>query len=294
MRRAATGVLAFSTFFLAGLATAQTDVREQRFAQRDTDRDGYLTLGEYGGHAGNFRALDRSGDNRLSRDEFVRRGGGPAGGGPVIALPDEFAYMDLNGDAWLSRAEWFGQSVPFERADRNRDGRISRDEQLTLPVADDRQAVFYGRDTDGNGVISRREWRDEDIAFNRADASNDGVVSLREYLDMPLRGTDRDVRFERMDRNDDGRVSRGEWRADAGPFYRADQNRDGIVTLREYRDYAVDGDYVKEVAVERDRFSLMDDNRDGYVTRSEWNGTLDSFVRADRNRDGRVSRSELY
>jgi Ca2+-binding EF-hand superfamily protein len=292
MRRATTGVLALSTFFLAGLATAQTDVREQRFAQRDHDRDGYLTLSEYGGHPGNFRALDRSGDNRLSRDEFVRRGGG--GGGPVIALPDEFAYLDLNGDAWLSRAEWYGQSVPFERVDRNRDNRISRDEQLTLPVVDDRQTMFYGRDTNSDGVIARREWRDEDIAFNRADGNNDGVVSLREYMDMPLRSTDRDVRFERMDRNADGRLSRGEWRTEAGAFYSADRNRDGIVTSREYRDYAVDGDYVKEVAVERDRFSLMDDNRDGYVTRAEWNGTLDAFVRADRNRDGRVSRSELY
>jgi Ca2+-binding EF-hand superfamily protein len=290
MRRITTGGLAFSTFFLAGLASAQTDVRDQRFTQRDDNRDGYLTLSEYGGHPGNFRALDRDGDNRLSRSEFVWRRGA---GGPVIALPDEFAYLDLDSDGWLTRAEWYGQDQPFERVDRNRDGRISRDEQRNISTADDRQDRFYGRDTDGNGVLSRREWRGEDVAFNRADTSNDGLVSLREYLDMPLRGDDYDARFDRLDRNADGRLSRGEWRNEAGAFWRFDGNRDGVVTLREYRDHVGDDGYAKEVAGGRDRFSRLDSNRDGYVSRAEWDGTLASFQRADRNRDGLIGRSEM-
>lgn len=290
MRRITTGALAFSTFFLAGLVSAQTDVRDERFAQRDDNRDGYLTLSEYGGHPGNFRALDRDGDNRLSRSEFVWRRGN---GGPVIALPDEFAYLDLNSDGWLSRAEWYGQDQAFERVDRNRDGRISRDEQRNISTADDRQDRFYGRDTDGNGVLSRREWRDEEVAFYRADSSNDGVVSLREYLDMPLRGDDDyDPRFQQLDRNADGRLSRSEWRNEAGAFWRADRNRDGVVTPREYRDRDEHG-YAKEVAGGRDRFSQLDTNRDGYVSRSEWDGTSIAFQRADRNRDGLVSRSEM-
>src|SRR5262245_40275345 len=168
MRRAITGVLAFSTFFLAGLASAQTDVREQRFTQRDADRDGYLTLSEYGGHPGNFRALDRDGDNRLSREEFVyRRGGaGEAGAGPVVALPDEFAYLDLNSDRTLSRAEWYGRDVPFDRVDRDNNNRITRDEFNSQPTADNRQDRFYGLDTNSDGVLSRREWRGETVVFS--------------------------------------------------------------------------------------------------------------------------------
>jgi hypothetical protein len=281
MSRTKTGLLAFSTFFIAGLASAQTDIRDQRFTQRDDNRDGYLSLSEYGGHPGNFRALDRSGDNRLSREEFVWR----QGQGPRIVLPDQFAYLDLDGDGTLNRAEWYGQDPAFERVDRNRDGRITRDEQTRTSAADDRQDRFYGRDQDGNGVLSRREWRDEDVAFRRADASNDGVVSLREYLDMPLRAIDGDARFDQLDRDGNGTLSSREWRTDAGAFYLADRNRDGRVTVAEFLAHA-DDDSVE-------RFRSMDRNRDGYVSRAEWNGPLDSFVRRDRNRDGRVSRAEF-
>jgi Ca2+-binding EF-hand superfamily protein len=282
MRRTDTSVLAFSTFFLAGLASAQTDVRDQRFTQRDGDRDGYLTLSEYGGHPGNFRALDRNGDNRLSRDEFVRRAGGP-----VIALPDEYAYTDLNEDGWLSRAEWYGRDVPFDRVDRDRDGRISRDEFSGVRISDNRQDLFYGRDSDSDGVISRREWRGESIAFGTADTNEDGVVSLREYMAMPAQSAeidDRAVRFDELDRDQDGLLRRNEWRGMGVTFETVDRNRDGQVTPREFRSSSADDPALQ--------FRAMDGNRDGVLTRWEWSGTRDSFLRRDRNGDGLISRSE--
>jgi hypothetical protein len=99
--------LPFVRSYLALPAFAQDGavVRQQRFNQRDTDRERFPAIqGEYGGHPGNFRALDRDSDNRLSRDEFVRRGGDV-----VRELPDAFADLDLNGDSTLSRSEWYGR-----------------------------------------------------------------------------------------------------------------------------------------------------------------------------------------
>ena len=46
---------------------------EQTFRDRDKNHDGVLTLEEYGGHPGNFSAMDANGDRVLSRDEFVNR-----------------------------------------------------------------------------------------------------------------------------------------------------------------------------------------------------------------------------
>lgn len=281
MRRlTTTGATAFSTFLLAGLVSAQ-NVREQRFDNRDGNRDGYLTQSEYGGHPGNFRALDRNDDNRLSREEFVRRGGAST---VVRELPDEFANLDLDADGRLDRAEWYEQSTPFDRMDANRDGWISRAEQRNLPGADNRQQAFYGLDEDGDGAIERREWRGQTIAFQRADTSSDGVVSLREFIAMPREIDARDALFDRLDRNGDRALSRGEWRTEAGAFYTADRNGDNVVSLREFEDRSVD--------TAADRFYTLDRNRDGYLTRAEWNGSTTAFSLRDRNRDGRLSRNE--
>jgi Ca2+-binding EF-hand superfamily protein len=289
MRRATTGVLAFSTFFIAGLASAQSDGREQRFEQRDANRDGYLTLSEYGGHPGNFRALDGDGDNRLSRDEFVsRRRGGSAGSGPTVALPDEFAYMDLNADGNLSRAEWYGRDVPFDRVDSNDDNRITRDEFRVQPTADNRQERFYGLDSNSDGVLNRREWRDEPLVFASVDTNDDGVVSLREYIAMSTDQTDdRAGRFDELDRDQNGYLVWEEWRRSGinVAFDRVDRNGDRRITLREFENSNADNP--------TQQFGALDGNRDGFLSSWEWKGTRSAFNQRDVNRDGRISRNEF-
>jgi Ca2+-binding EF-hand superfamily protein len=334
MRRVHTSFIAVSTFFLALPAFAQDGsvVRQQRFSQRDADRDGFLTQGEYGGHPGNFRALDRDSDNRLSRDEFVRRGGDV-----VRELPDAFADLDLNADTTLSRSEWYGQAPDFDRVDRDNDGRIRAEEFRNLPAADDRQEQFYGRDTNSDGVLSRREWQEQGVAFHRVDVNDDGAVSLREFLAVPQTqtGDDREARFDGFDRDGDGTLTRSEWR-DAPAFTQADRNRNNQVTLWEFTNSSAtdptqlsfdemdrnnDGMLSRRewhaepgafAAADRNddglvtlreflngaaddqgqRFRTMDRNRDGFVTRGEWAGSANAFTLRDRNRDGRVSRTE--
>ena len=122
------------------------------FAQIDTNADGFLTdseIAEFFEMMGKpnpptfMEAQDTDGDGQISWDEFT----GPKGTEPPSADADEeetdsdeiplFAQIDLNGDAFLDKAEVeeffgnIGQPVPEDlwgHEDQNRDGRISWNE----------------------------------------------------------------------------------------------------------------------------------------------------------------------
>ena len=104
---------------------------------------------------------------------------------------------------------------------------VSGEIDLTTP-----EGRFQTKDSNNDGVLSRREWRDEEVAFHLADRNGDGLVTLREYTNLPA-VTPAESRFDRADTDGDGVLERGEWRETA-EFDRADRNRDGAVTLNEY------------------------------------------------------------
>jgi hypothetical protein len=74
-----------------------------------------------------------------------------------------------------------------------------------------------GLDTDGDGVVSRSEWRGSERAFSRLDRDRDGALTARDR-DV-RRNTDRSTdrytrrndRFRVLDRNGDGIISQDEW-----------------------------------------------------------------------------------
>jgi Ca2+-binding EF-hand superfamily protein len=159
---------------------------------------------------------------------------------------------------------------------------------------------FQAMDRNGDGVISRSEWRGSDQSFKVHDWNGDGVLSGNEVRvgatrdegedDFDQRGrpefrnwTDRG--FENLDRNGDGRVARSEWFYDREAFIRADRNGDGMLTRAEFLGNDVDSD-------REDRFEYLDSNNNGRIERSEWHGSRDTFEWMDRNNDGVLSRSE--
>ena len=113
------------------------------------------------------------------------------------------------------------------------------------------QMRFQGMDTNGDGVITRREWRGNDNSFRNQDWNGDGILSGDEVRTGPRRQSgwsedwnqdgrvdnlDNQIaqRFRGYDMNSDSRVGRSEWPGDARLFTRLDANRDGYLSMQEY------------------------------------------------------------
>jgi Ca2+-binding EF-hand superfamily protein len=94
----------------------------------------------------------------------------------VLAGPAVLAAQPTAGD--LDQA--------LKNADRNRDGRLDREEFRLLMVE-----TFYLRDRDRNGHLVVTEVTEMDVeVFRRADGNGDGRISLEEYVGVALRDFD--------------------------------------------------------------------------------------------------------
>lgn len=146
---------------------------------------------------------------------------------------------------------------------------------------------FAAMDRNGDGVITRDEWRGNDRSFRSHDWNGDGVLSGKE-VQAGARQPDRPNApprelFSDLDTNGDGVIARGEWHAGSRSFDAVDENHDGVITRNEIdRDTAA-----------RDLFDSLDADHNGTVERDEWRWSGATFDRRDADRDGRLSRDEL-
>jgi Ca2+-binding EF-hand superfamily protein len=163
---------------------------------------------------------------------------------------------------------------------------------------------FQGMDRNGDGVITRDEWRGNARSFRIHDWNGDNVLSGDE-LDpdarqpYPDRTTNlrrpandepftawTDARFGEIDRNRDNRITRDEWDYSIASFRRADYNGDGSLSRDEFLGRRIDDDRT-------DRFDDLDYDRDRRIGRDEWHGSAVAFDHYDRNHDGFLTRQEL-
>jgi EF-hand domain pair/EF hand len=170
---------------------------------------------------------------------------------------------------------------------------------------------FRGMDRDGDGVITKTEWRGNARAFEQHDWNGDGVLSgveVRPGAQRPSKSRDggqyvqdsrngefndwTESRFDALDRNNDNRLSRSEWLFDLDTFRRVDRSGDGTLSRREFLGFDTAIDHEDPFSETGDLFAQIDVNRDGRISRDEWQWDRASFDRRDRNRDGWITRDE--
>ena len=194
------------------------------------------------------RTLDANGDGAIDRTEAAA----------MPRLAERFDQLDRDKDGRLTAAERprhhgpggkrggrGGHGGGIERADADKDGRISRAEFATLEAKMAERRTRHARRAQeaGKALPSRMH---PPMDFAALDANRDGYLVRTELHAFhermrPQREAARKARFDEA-------------------FAKADLNRDGRLSRIEV------GQAMPRVA---DRFAWMDDNRDGFLSRAE-------------------------
>jgi Ca2+-binding EF-hand superfamily protein len=229
-------------------AQAQTSQRRTiRFQAQDTNGDGIITRAEWRGSDQSFRVHDWNGDGVLSGDE-VRVGSRRQRAEPPDYTQDDefddwtvrgFNSLDHDRNGRITRDEWHFNQEGFFRADHNRDGVLNRSEFLGEAVDDDRDDRFDYLDVDGNSRIELDEWHANRQEFRRLDRNGDGFLNRTE-LAGDTSAANRPESFASLDVNRNGTISFNEWHWSRASFDRRDPNRDGVITRAEFNASAGD------------------------------------------------------
>jgi Ca2+-binding EF-hand superfamily protein len=291
----------------AVLASATSAEAQMRFQAMDTNRDGVVTRSEWRGNDVSFRNQDWNGDGILSGEE-VRPGARRQTNwsqdwnrdGRVDNLDNQisqrFRGYDMNNDNRVARSEWPGDARLFARLDTTRDGYLSMQEYtqgggFTLDSQGGPSYRFSNMDLNNDGWVTRTEWQMGSTDFSRLDLNRDNRISRFEFENDTAAYNDykySPAQFNTFDANRDGWLTRPESKMAMVEFDRFDANRDNRISRYEFDNVAT----ASNPSSYYDRFAVVDVNNDGWLMRSEWQGTEAGFTRLDRNRDNRLSRTE--
>ena len=117
---------------------------------------------------------------------------------------------------------------------RERAARRDRDDGVRRA---DRGGRRHGLDRNGDGIITRAEWRGNDRSFEVQDRNNDGVISASDRNSTRGRpgANARYGDWRTLDRDADGTLERWEWPHGDSLFNDIDRNDDGRISQWELR-----------------------------------------------------------
>jgi hypothetical protein len=170
----------------------------------------------------------------------------------------------------------------------------------TPGIRGDDQTRFAGMDRNGDGIITRAEWRGNYQSFSNQDRNNDGVLSGDEVnpgagrwsaRPAPDREARRAERFAALDVNANSRIEAREWDGTVVAFNRLDANNDNVLSRAEMVTPRLDE--FDSVAAPRQRFDSLDINNNERIEPREWDGTVAAFYRFDVNNDNVLTRAEV-
>ncbi|MEZ5962342.1 MAG: EF-hand domain-containing protein [Planctomycetota bacterium] len=281
--------VAFAAFVAAAGLSAQSPSAEHTklladtFARYDRSGDGKVTRDEFPGSDAQFRAVDADGSGSFSLDEFTRSATGKA----------LLAAFDASRKEPRPRASFDVLAARRLRAvlrlDPNRDGRVARAEWRGTDLA------FRSLDLDGNGSL---DTHDRKLAETATVAP---APSLRAFK-QPLPA--KDVLLAKLDRNKDGTLSPAELGGtDLAPFFAyIDSNGDGHLDGAELQravDAVAAAVYRRNAGTRADiqhlpdiPFATWDKDKDGRLANAEFE-LRNLFVAIDVDRDGYVTKEEI-
>lgn len=145
------------------------------FKKLDVDKDGLISRDEY--RAKNtFDRYDLDYDGFLSPHEMEQAHLHPQ------KRDERLNKQDVDGDGIISRNEFTGDDAAFARLDKNQDGVISdADKHVAKKSASGGvEARFKAMDLNGDGQLTRDEWRGTDRTFAAKDKDGDHFLTLDE------------------------------------------------------------------------------------------------------------------
>lgn len=203
------------------------------------------------------------------------------------------------------------QSQPTEPTEAEQ--KTDQDDREPDPARDDNDRDnasgdamrMWALDTDGDGRITRAEWRGNDVSFRQHDKNGDGVLAgaevtrgepltddedpaddWQEWWDFHQGQLDSGA-FDAMDKDENQGISREEWAGSRGLFDRLDRDHDGSISLQEYEDREFRS-MTREAL-----FGRMDTNGNGRLEPAEWWWSRDAFTLVDRDSNGWITPEEL-
>jgi hypothetical protein len=147
----------------------------------------------------------------------------------ITEIPATVQYTYTRPGEYRIRAEGMG----------NCDGNVTTSLRvLPAPETARTDERVRAMDENGDGVVTRSEWRATLAEFRQRDTNRDGVLSGTELRADASAGDERDpaARFQDLDANRNGVVTRNEWPRSDSEFRSMDQDADGVITRAEFGD----------------------------------------------------------